>query len=277
MQFGKLQYKKFGTKFGAYSIVTEREYFDSQITLTDYEAELIISFFGRSQIHIGNVGSNRTLSSKTFRHHPSGISIQLNIVFPKPEKTELRLYLSVQAGFKPNGGDVWFMFIKNEELWIGSQEENLWRSDISEFRKDDFEEPYQSAVNDTSAIRIARLQERDVYARSRSIALQRIEMSGFKCEYDNDHSLFNSRYSKRPYIEVHHLIPISLQCEFTSPLDTIHNIYCLCPSCHRAVHHAEIDFAREILSTLAQQRDTLDLFALSTNDLFGLYSLEDIK
>lgn len=276
MRFGKVQTKKFGTASGAYSIVTERENYDSQITLTDYEAELLASYFGRSNIHTGNVKSNPVLASKKFRLYPHGQTINLNVVFPKPDKTELRLYISASAGFKPEGGEVCFMYIRDGDLWIGALGEQEWRSEVSEYREDEYEEFYQSAVNEPNMIRIAHLGGRDAYARDRNIAVKRMELSGFQCEYDTTHNLFVSRFSGMPYLEAHHLIPMGIQSEFSASLDRIHNVFCLCPYCHRAVHHAKEDTAREILISLAEKRPVLRDYELSIEELFGLYAIEVI-
>ncbi len=277
MQFGAVQKRKFGTQGGAYSLVTEREHHDSQITLTDHEAALVIRHFGRENVHVGNVRSNETLSSKQFRLFPDGKTIHLNIVYPKPEKTELRLYISSRAGFKPSGGEVWFIFLKADNIWIGSMTESKWRIESSELKQDESDEVYQTAVHDTDTVRIAKLKERDTYARDRKIAVQRMEIAGYTCEFNSSHELFISRFSKKPYLEAHHLIPIGLQGEFNKPLDTIHNVFCLCPFCHRAVHHAEEPLARSILNSLASKYPILDEFDLSLPDLYGLYAVEDIK
>jgi hypothetical protein len=277
MKFGKVQASKFGTHKGAYSIVTDREHYDSQITFTDYEAELVISHFGKSKLHIGNVKTNKSLASKTFKLYPSGKVIQLNVIYPKPEKTELRLYISARAGFKPKGGDVWFIFLKGGDIWIGAMSESNWRDEASEFKRDDGDDVYQSIVNDTNTIRIATLKARDIYARDRKVALERMKLSGFTCEYNPKHKLFVSRFTEKPYLEAHHLIPMGLQKDFKKSLDTVHNVYCLCPYCHRAVHQATEPYAKEILGTLAEQRPVLDDYSLSLNDLFGLYAVETIE
>ena len=65
MQFGKSQKIKFESDNGTYSIVTPRENKDSQITATGEEAQLFISFFGRENIQLGNVGSNPEKARKT--------------------------------------------------------------------------------------------------------------------------------------------------------------------------------------------------------------------
>jgi 5-methylcytosine-specific restriction protein A len=277
MKFGKVQEGRFGTSAGAYSVVTDRENYDSQITLTDYEAELVISHFGRQNLHVGNVQSNRTLASKPLRLYPTGEYVNLNIVFPKPEKTELRLYISSRAGFKPDGGEIWFMFSKDGDIWIGAMSESAWRFESSELKRDDADSIYQESLDETDNIRIAKLKERDTYARDRNVAIKRMELAGFTCEYNPEHSLFISRFSRKPYLEAHHLIPIGLQGDFTESLDTVHNVFCLCPHCHRAVHHAEEPIARNILQTLADKRQMLDNFTLSVPDLFSLYAIEEIE
>jgi 5-methylcytosine-specific restriction enzyme A len=234
----------------------------------------VISHFGQDNIHIGNVSSNRSLAEKIFHLFPDGEEITLNVVYPKPNKTELRLYL--RAAFKPNGDDIWFMFIRQDRLWIGSMNEFEWRNETSELKRDESDDVYQSSVYDTDTIRIGKLKERDTYIRDRNIALRRIELSGFVCEFDPQHILFTSRFSRKPYLEVHHLIPMGLQQEFTRPLDTINNVFCLCPYCHRAVHHAEESLARTILGDLAIKRTILDDFSLTLPDLFSLYAVEEI-
>lgn len=277
MRFGAIQKMKFETSTGAYSIVTNREHYDSQITLTDYEAEMLVTHFGKDNLLIGNVQSNKSLASKRFRLYPSGKIINLNVVYPKAAKTELRLYISSRAGFKPKGGEIWFMFLKEDDIWIGAMPEQIWRSESSELKQDEFDELYQSSLDDTDKVRIAKLKERDAYARDRNIALKRMTLSDFKCEYDPSHKLFVSRFSKKPYLEAHHLIPMGLQGDFKKPLDTIHNVFCLCPYCHRAVHHAEISVARNILGNLAAKRPVLKTFNLSEPDLFSFYAVEIIK
>lgn len=276
MRFGAVQKNIFGTGEGAYSVVTGRENYDSQITLTDYEAEMVISHFGKDNIHVGKVQSNKLLSSKPFRLFHSGKTIKLNIVYPKPEKTELRLYISSKAGFKPKGREIWFMFLKDDAIWIGAMPESRWRSESSELKEDESDEIYQREINDTDTIRIAKLKGRDVYVRDRNIAITRMKLSGFTCEFDPSHKLFFSRFTKKPYLEAHHLIPIGVQGSFGQPLDTIHNIFCLCPYCHRAVHNAEDSVARNILTGLAEKRPVLKKFGLSVPELFGLYAVEKI-
>jgi 5-methylcytosine-specific restriction enzyme A len=242
--------------------------------LADHEVDIALTYFGKNNLLRGNVSSNRELAEKTFQLYSQDKKIKLSLGYFKAPSTELRLYL--RTTFSPNAGDIWFIFIKEGKLWIGFMNESEWRSEASELKQDESDEVYQNTVNDTDIIRISRLKERDTYGRDRNIALQRMELSGYVCEFDPQHSLFISRFSKKPYLESHHLVPMALQQEFSQPLDTINNVFCLCPYCHRAVHHAAEPIAREILGNLAEKRPILDSFSLSIPDLFSLYAVEEI-
>jgi 5-methylcytosine-specific restriction enzyme A len=277
MKFGKNQNLKFNTDSGSYSLVTEREHFDSQITATDYEADLLETFFGESAIHTGNVRSDPTKSAKNFKLYPSGKAITLNLVRPKPNKPELRLYLSVNAGFKPFGGFIWFLFIKNNEIWIGSMTEAEWRNQNSLLVYDESEGVFQDSIAELDAIKINTLKGKDVFARDRNLALKRIEIESFKCEFDLSHQLFESRHTNRPYLEAHHLIPISLQKDTQQKLDVLVNIFSLCPYCHRAIHHADKGLTRNIIDKLVDKRpEVLSLMDITKPDMYSFYSVEDI-
>jgi hypothetical protein len=276
MRFGAAQVKVFGTRDGSYSQVTDRENYDSQVTLTDYEAELAVGHFGRNSIHIGNVTSDRAASAKQFRLYPDGEYVTLNLVFPKPGSQELRLYLAEGRGFKPDGGSIWFMYLLDDELWIGSLGEPEWRSLMSDLRLDEADVVYQESIHDPALIRTSVLAARDVYQRDRRVAIEAMEISGYACCVDADHYTFTSKASGQPYVEAHHLIPMSVQSEFSVPLDVVENVYCLCPTCHSAVHHAEDSLVREIVEGLASQRQVLEKFGIMCNELLGYYSVEDI-
>ncbi|VAW43400.1 hypothetical protein MNBD_CHLOROFLEXI01-463, partial [hydrothermal vent metagenome] len=58
MRFSTAHRHHFSGKDGAYSRVTEREFFDSQITLSDAEAELAVNYFGTT-ILVGNVDGDK--------------------------------------------------------------------------------------------------------------------------------------------------------------------------------------------------------------------------
>lgn len=277
MRFGKSQNIKFNSDNGTYSVVTPRENYDSQITATDEEANLLLAFFGKENIQVGNVKSNPEKAEQTFYLYPEGKTISLNLVFPKPRKTELRLYLSARAGFKPDSEDIWFIFEQNNNLWIGAMNETLWRSQNQLLIYDASEGNYQDSLQELDAVKLNKLKSRDVYTRDRKKAIKRMELAGYQCELDNSHDLFLSRSTKKPYLEAHHLVPMSLQKNTTTPLDTLDNIFCLCPYCHRAIHHAEQPTAKAIINKLIDKRpNVLCILNNDISDIYNYYSVEDI-
>lgn len=115
----------FGSYSGAYSVLTKREYYDSQLTLTDHEFKVANSFFG-GDIHSGAVRENPEAAIKQFVRFPDEHTIWLNLIYPKPSKDELRLYLSMKRGFKPKIGEIWFLFERAESLFVGSMTRGKW-------------------------------------------------------------------------------------------------------------------------------------------------------
>lgn len=299
MQFGIVQKERFNADNGSYSLVTNRELFDSQITATDAETDLLRSYFLRKNetIHVGNVKSSDGKAAKKFKLFPSGQEILLNLVYPKPEKGELRLYLSKKAGFFPDEGDVWFLFVKRDDdsLWIGSMPEKTWRLCNSMGKNSEAESLTDQETDAIDAQIIERgvdeevsneeidipietpNRQREIRIRRREIAVIRMQQSRYKCEFDASHSLFIAKATGCPYLEAHHIIPICFQRQLHGlRLDSLNNLCCLCPSCHRAIHHAEDALVKSILDCVSEKRDIRRNFGLSKEDLYRLYAVEDI-
>ncbi len=270
MKFGIPQLAVFHAIQGAYSPITDREFEDSQLTATDAETELLVNYFmlKKSPIHIGNVNSNRLAARKPFRLYPSGNEINLNLVYPKPEKSELRLYLSERAGFKPEPGEIWFLFTNVQgELWIGSLPEKQWRA-LFEVSMESIVPPMQTPVS------------LDIPVQNPDLILKRMQLSKFRCEFDPNHKLFVARATGSRYVEVHHVIPKQYQIEFYTKrhkdLCRLDNLCSLCPFCHRAIHHGEEPLARTILSALFDLRSIGHHYGITKQELFQLYSVEEI-
>ena len=82
-------------------------------------------------------------------------------------------------------------------------------------------------------------------------------ISGYKCEINSGHETFRSQVSNKNYVEVHHLIPLKDQQQYgENSLDHEANIYCLCPNCHRLLHHAIFNQKSIILKELFEKRKT---------------------
>ena len=128
MKFNSELLRYFNARSGAYSHVTKTENGDSQITLDRDEKDVVAEYFGLEHIHIGKKELNPQAALKEFRRHSDGIKISLNLVFPKPKKNELRLYLSER--FKPVGEEIWFIYEDENanNLYVGSMASDKWES-----------------------------------------------------------------------------------------------------------------------------------------------------
>lgn len=86
-----------------------------------------------------------------------------------------------------------------------------------------------------------------------------LSKASFKCEIDNNHKTFKTKY-KQDYAEAHHLIPMKEQKNYPEiNIDRTENIICLCPTCHRAMHYAENSNRKEKLQKIySERRKSLD-------------------
>lgn len=91
------------------------------------------------------------------------------------------------------------------------------------------------------------------WPRNSVIAAQAIELANFYCEVDARHQTFISNKTGKLYMEAHHLIPMSKQGDFEFNLDKIANIKCICPNCHRLIHHGKKDERDKALAVLFEK------------------------
>ena len=144
----------FGAKRGAGSRVTPTEAGDSQITFAQDEGELLLAF--NAKVPIGGVKSLKKQGIDalySYRLFPTGQKVQLNTVHPKPDNNELRVYLQ-KSVFKPPALDFWFIFERDDQLWIGSLHESELAAAKSGAKIDlqngfdhNEEDSYQEAIN----------------------------------------------------------------------------------------------------------------------------------
>lgn len=264
MEFTRFHKDYFSAFSGSFSRVTDREFIDSQITLTDFEATIVFEHFGYENIQVGNVASDKFKASKRFLLYPSLAQINLNLVFPKPERPELRLYLSSSSGFKPQGGQIWFFYkTEQNELVVGALNEADWAK-IGQ--TDDLDESYQESIEKTlldrdisnisleGKITISVVGLRTIYLRNPKIAIRRFQESNYQCEMNHSHKTFTSLATNKPYMEAHHFIPMKFQHLFEEPLDSLANVVSLCPTCHRGIHYATVDYKSSMINELYKKR-----------------------
>lgn len=76
------------------------------------------------------------------------------------------------------------------------------------------------------------------YPRSAKEAADALIRANFTCEVDPRHETFTSKVTNNQYVEAHHFVGISQHNKFPEvDLDRVANIVCLCPNCHRKIHH----------------------------------------
>lgn len=100
---------------------------------------------------------------------------------------------------------------------------------------------------------------------------------------DEKNRLFIERSTNKNYVEGHHLIPMEYAKMFNYSLDVEANVICLCPSCHRLLHHGLNEERRVFIEKLYSNRikrlesckldETIDEKKLDINRLLELYKI----
>lgn len=115
-------------------------------------------------------------------------------------------------------------------------------------------------------------QER--WPRDSKIAASSLNKANFLCEFDASHQTFISRKTGKPYMEAHHLIPMSKQGYFENSLDKMANVKCICPNCHRTIHYGNQE-VRDIVLTALYDQSRIDLIkvglSIEIEELIHLY------
>lgn len=96
--------------------------------------------------------------------------------------------------------------------------------------------------------------------------------ASFKCEYNPQHQTFLTKFGS-PYMEKHHLIPMEKYNDFELDIDHYINIFSICPTCHRAIHHGDRETKRRLVADLFQQREGKlhQYYKVSVDTLFKYY------
>jgi 5-methylcytosine-specific restriction protein A len=105
----------------------------------------------------------------------------------------------------------------------------------------------ESSQNDSSENRKNRLknnltkpkkQKSYVYAYTRNpdVVAEALYRANGVCESCSEKAPFNRKSNGTPYLEVHHIKPLSEQDVTEESLDVLENVLALCPNCHRKMH-----------------------------------------
>lgn len=118
-----------------------------------------------------------------------------------------------------------------------------------------------------------------IYSRAPKVARAALNRAGHLCEVDPTHPSFLRRDRRTPYMEPHHLIPMSLTDFFGVDLDREQNIFSLCSNCHNQIHYGAKEDVQGLISKLFRAREheicsilgkTIDL-----EDLYQIYHVNE--
>ncbi|MBY0063556.1 HNH endonuclease [Priestia aryabhattai] len=273
-----------GAEIGAASPITLREATgDKSVTLDKFEKEVIKASYPEMDFpRKGGVGNNDDSKESKFFVHPYNDLENFNlrtvsIVYPKSKGNELRLYFSKSSGFTIDSGMFnhkkneeetpphWYIYKRPEDDFphIGMADLNFLNEYILHFENNDFldkedaeDAAYQANLqNELGKKRVLTSSSR--FQRNIQESAQALKKANFICEVSSTHETFLSSVSGKPYVEGHHLIPLSLQDQFELTIDIKENIVALCPNCHRLLHHSTNDDKEKILLKLWTERKNL--------------------
>jgi 5-methylcytosine-specific restriction protein A len=279
MKFSNFHKLYFDAIDGAFSKVTHTEATDPQITVDKYEKQIVWQKISDSSIYRGSTESGGALAHKKFKIWPTGKVLSIPLVYPYPsdpkKRNQLRLYPTKRTGFTVEPNDFWFIFTRPDDknLWLGSKTGISW---VQLGREDLEDSAFVRAVEESSGNRSrASLTLTSRFSRNPSLAAKCLRRADYKCEASAAHEIFESRASRKGYVEPHHLVPVSLQEKgrFRSlKLDSAENIYALCADCHARVHHAHCSEIAKILDALLAVRPgVLATFAMTRAEILDCY------
>lgn len=75
------------------------------------------------------------------------------------------------------------------------------------------------------------------FPRESKVTINALKRANHQCEYNNSHPTFRRKRDGKPYMEPHHLIPLSKNYDFDNNLDVQANIISLCSHCHNQIHY----------------------------------------
>lgn len=271
--------RSLGAEAGAASHITYREATgDRSVTIDrDEKRVLELSYPEMNFPRRGGGNSNNETEEFYCYVHPynnlrTSTLEKVSIVYPKKDKSELRLYFSELSKFtidrwnfrsKESQGlfPYWYIYKKHNEDYphIGMADAALLRINDkrAQIRENSADAIFQSILQNAVQSDLAGEKVKGNvfrYQRSFKQSIKALTAANFVCEVNSSHETFLSAASGQLYVEGHHLIPLSFQKDFQYKLDVKENIVALCPNCHRLLHHGTHENKRGILSMLLDER-----------------------
>lgn len=98
------------------------------------------------------------------------------------------------------------------------------------------------------------------YPRNEEFVKVILEENNYKCEVNENHKTFINETTKEQYMEAHHLIPMKEYETYEKKgkcIDVLENMCCICPNCHRRLHHGVYEDKEDILKKLHTKKEIL--------------------
>lgn len=274
-EFNKKENDFFEAILGAGSSITYREATgDKSVTLDKDEKKVLFRLYKPDSFtRAGGVapdGKPESFPFYIFNIEDRTFKLASVVIkYPKSQGNELRLYFKKDV-FYPSYDQSWFIFVRENESipFIGAcnaerlanllsdNQENVTYEQDYGMDPEDME--YQAAIASPKARKDGAEYVVTSFRRDAGIAAKAIEESGFKCQINNEHETFISGSSGKPYVEVHHLIPMAFSNDFEYSLDNPVNLVVMCPNCHREIHYGTRESKKILIKRLYSER-SLDL------------------
>jgi len=273
---------------GWYGVITEREFTEDRcLTVKTEQQTLIESYFGdKVKVRKGHKGRKNLQkigipATSPFRLASTDSLEELVLLYPKKKGNELRLYFK-QGVFAPRTGDRVYIYMYKGILSLAVFDSNTVNSicrnvgdrlffSEGKRRLEEELDDYQLILNQRNVPKQV-LTQSYAWQRNPQIARDALIESGFKCELMPQIEVFTSKSTMRPFMEVHHLIPMKQQSRFEISLDVLENLCVLNPLAHRLVHHAVFEELEPYLEALYSSRKVfLESVGYSLNELKTTY------
>jgi hypothetical protein len=266
--------------------ITHTEARKGHITVVQAYRELFETHFGKLLHEEANKDGDEKFYKK-FRKKDTGETVMLKLCMRNKPRREIRLYLKKQdgSGYEVNGNSILVIEFEKGEAIISSRESGLKKPDLifppHKSKKSTRRKKFDRSIDDgikanSAAYSIGRVVRKSTpWGRSGIKLSEVLRRSGYQCDASMDGDPFNSKATKKRYLEVHHLIPLKYQEQFDQSLNLPDNLCSLSPQAHRAIHYGDESAARGVLQTLLAKNEKLKLmYGISEDILFKMYELQ---
>jgi len=261
--------------------VTPAEAKKGHITIRTRYHGLFESWFSPIR-HENDKQCSKTDFMKRFIRKSDGQAIDLKLCRRNSPRKEMRLYFKKADGIKARIDQIVTIRFTGKDAIIGVRPSGLKKPYVL-FPEKGTAPKKNRPVDEEEKLNIALWTEprqhtkaqQKVWARSGKLAKSCIRNAKYRCEAERDRDFFNSKRTRKPYVEVHHLIPLKEQKQFKKPLDCSENLCCLSPLAHRAIHYGtDAEVVKILDKLLITKRPALLKFGINEDALYKIYGIE---